>query len=87
MEIVRQTSDAIEANVSFLELEGIKNCLNDVWGALRLADFEAAVGADEDTVSALIDPMVEVLSAHFYGKVTMGEKGESLYSRRLGDKK
>jgi hypothetical protein len=87
MKISESTGSEIEATVTFLELEGIKNCLNEVTGGLGITNFKNRIGVDEDVVSHLLDQMVSVLSAHTYGQVQTGDPHLPLYIRRSANRK
>ena len=61
MLVTRTSNGQIEVVLSFEELDTIKNCLNEVSGGFKVADFKARIGVDEDMVTRLADEMVSAL--------------------------
>lgn len=62
MKIDRLADGTLELTLTVDELDGIKNCLNEVWGGCGVRDFEKRIGANEQEVSDMADQMVAVLA-------------------------
>jgi hypothetical protein len=87
MKIAKLGKDELELTLNFGELDGIKNCLNEVWGGFKMTDFEKRIGASDQEVSNLADKMVDALADKNAPPVQKGSENLPLYVRRLLNRK
>lgn len=87
MKIDRLTNDILELTLSVDELDGIKNCLNEVWGGCGVRDFEKRIGTGEQEVSDMADQMVAALADDNAPPLQPGNENLPIFVTRLLNRK
>ena len=87
MNIQKLEDGSLELTLSFRELDGIKNCLNEVWGGCGVRDFGNRTGTSEQEVSDLADQMVASLADDNALPLQPGNDNLPIYVMRLLNRK
>ncbi|MGH6975880.1 MAG: hypothetical protein ACREED_02530 [Stellaceae bacterium] len=87
MKIDKLANDTLELTLSSHELDGIKNCLNEVWGGFPVQDFESMIGTNRQEVSGLADQMVAVLADENAPPLQPGNEDLPIYVMRILNRK
>lgn len=87
MKIDKLANEMLELTLNFHELDGIKNCLNEVWGGCGLSDFEKRIGASRQEVSDTADQMVAALADENAPPLQPGNESLPIYVMRMLNRK
>lgn len=87
MKIDRLANETFQLTLNFHELDGIKNCLNEVWGGFPVRDFEKMIGTTRQEVSDLADQMVAVLADENAPPLQPGNENLPIYVMRILNRK